>query len=140
MHLPRLCCTSILPMIKTRMLLNYGCRCYPCQSPHFFFLSSTTHTLFSRFPRTTVSTTLEDSHVYVCKRAVLELLNDKPKFTSLREDFLPWLCKLQYRHSASARPPKIGIVIHDKPDLATRINTLHNFYEINKRVNVLFLN
>jgi translation initiation factor eIF-2B subunit gamma len=80
-----------------------------------------------------MSTALEDSHVYVCKRSVLELLDEKPHFSSLREEFLPWLCRLQYRHSIPTRP-KVGIVIHDKPDLAMRINTLQNFYEMSKRV------
>ena len=29
---------------------------------------------------------------------------------------------------------KVGIVIHDRSDYAMRINTLQNFYEVNKRV------
>lgn len=32
---------------------------------------------------------------------------------------------------------KIGIVVHNKEDEpAVRVNTIHNFYEINKRVRV----
>lgn len=39
-----------------------------------------------------------DSHVYVCRRAVLDLIVDRAKqFESFREDFIPWLCKLQYQ-------------------------------------------
>ena len=29
---------------------------------------------------------------------------------------------------------KIGVVVHREVESATRVNTLHNFYEINKRV------
>ena len=96
----------------------------------FLHISPSSEFTSLRFPRTTMSTALEDSHVYVCKRSVLELLNENPSFSSLREEFLPWLCKLQYRHLIPACP-NVGIVIHDKP--AMRINTLQNFYEINKR-------
>jgi translation initiation factor eIF-2B subunit gamma len=38
-----------------------------------------------------------DSHVYVCRRAVLEVLEQKSRLDSFRGDFLPWLCKLQYQ-------------------------------------------
>lgn len=123
-------------MTKTRipMKLNCGRPCFPCENtPHLrliLFISP-------RFPRLTMSTALQDSHVYVCKHSVLDLLIEKPHFSSLREEFLPWLCKLQYRHPVPIRP-KIGILIHDKPDVAMRINTLQKFYEINKRVSNFF--
>ncbi|KDR75446.1 hypothetical protein GALMADRAFT_227095 [Galerina marginata CBS 339.88] len=139
--------------------------------------------LISRHPRVKLSSSLEDSHVYVCRRPVLDLLNEKPHFQSLREEFLPWLCKIQYRRSkrtkyekalnvlsrptsqslslshsstldknrpvvehiqspadsetngASLASLKIGVVIHDKgADSPVRINTLHNFFDINRRI------
>ncbi|KAH9485327.1 putative translation initiation factor eIF-2B subunit gamma [Psilocybe cubensis] len=55
--------------------------------------------LLSRFPRVKLSASLKDSHVYVCRRYVLDLLHEKPHFLSLKEEFFPWLCKLQYRRS-----------------------------------------
>ncbi|KAF9236076.1 nucleotide-diphospho-sugar transferase [Melanogaster broomeanus] len=38
-----------------------------------------------------------NSHVYVCKREVLDALQEKAGLDSLREDFLPWLCKVHYQ-------------------------------------------
>ncbi|KAF8967811.1 UDP-3-O-glucosamine N-acyltransferase [Flammula alnicola] len=55
--------------------------------------------MLSRFPHTKLSSSLEDSHVYVCRRSVLDLLHQKPHFSSLREEFFPWLCKVQYSRS-----------------------------------------
>lgn len=159
--------------------------------------------IFTRYSRTKLSSAFQDSHVYVCRRYVLDLLHEKQQFTSLREEFFPWLCTIQYQrvkrarygqslffinqfvlrliykaelsssngltsqrlslqHStllplistvednvlnssvpASPTPSehddcvglKIGVVIHHhEVESATRVNTLHNFYEINKRV------
>ncbi|TFY60192.1 hypothetical protein EVG20_g7506 [Dentipellis fragilis] len=72
--------------------------------------------LFSKYPKTSLSSRFQDSHVYVCKRAVIDILQQKPLFDSFREEFLPWLCKLQYQktkqfkygrdiHSASQNAP-----------------------------------
>lgn len=52
-----------------------------------------------RYPHTKLSSSLEDSHVYIFRRSVLDLLHQKPHFSSLREEFLPWLCKIQYQHA-----------------------------------------
>lgn len=53
--------------------------------------------LLSQYPRAKLSSRLQDSHVYVCKREVLDVLQRKPEVDSLREDFLPWLCKVHYQ-------------------------------------------
>jgi translation initiation factor eIF-2B subunit gamma len=145
--------------------------------------------LLSRYSRAKLSSAFQDSHVYVCRRYVLDLLHEKQQFTSLREDFFPWLCTVQYQQVKRARygqklnssnsltsqrlslqhstllpllstvegnddrltssmpaPPthseydhyvslKIGVVVHHhEVESATRVNTLHNFYEINKRL------
>ena len=158
--------------------------------------------IFTRYSRAKLSSAFQDSHVYVCRRYVLDLLHEKQQFTSLREEFFPWLCTIQYQRvkrarygqssffinqfvprliykaelsspngltsqrlslqhstllplmsmkenglnsSVSASPTpsghdeyvglKIGVVIHyHEVESATRVNTLHNFYEINKRV------
>ena len=50
----------------------------------------------ARYPRARLSANLQDAHVYVFRRAVLEILAGKPRFQSLREEFFPWLCALQY--------------------------------------------
>ena len=38
-----------------------------------------------------------DAHAYIIPKLVLELLLQKPSMSSFREEFLPWLCKLQYQ-------------------------------------------
>lgn len=146
--------------------------------------------MLSRHPRAILSSSLQDSHVYVCRRSVLDLLHIKRHFDGFRQEFLPWLCRVQYqrakrekykhvlnpvidttsqrlalRHSTllSRRlelagpiqestmsiPPsptdsdaeqdlktglKIGVVIHRaESGFALRVNTVHNFLEINRR-------
>lgn len=66
--------------------------------------------LLSRYPRASLSSRFQDSHVYVCKREVLDLLQLKMKFDSLREDFFPWLCKLQHQKTRST---KYGAIFGD---------------------------
>lgn len=51
----------------------------------------------SRFPRAHFSLNFQDSHVYVCRHSTLDILSEKPYFDSFREDFVPWLCKVQYQ-------------------------------------------
>lgn len=51
----------------------------------------------TRYPRTKLSSSFRDSHVYVCRRTVLDVLQQKSHFDSLREEFIPWLCKPQYQ-------------------------------------------
>ncbi|KAF5385870.1 hypothetical protein D9615_002456 [Tricholomella constricta] len=55
--------------------------------------------LLSRYPRTKLSTSFQDSHVYVCRRSVLDALHEKRHFDSFREEFLPWLLKVQYQRT-----------------------------------------
>ncbi|KAJ7497185.1 UDP-3-O-glucosamine N-acyltransferase, partial [Mycena latifolia] len=59
--------------------------------------------MLSRYPRAALSSNLQDSHVYVCKRSVLDVLQEKHHFDSFREEFLPWLCKVQYQRKKRER-------------------------------------
>ncbi|KAG7086662.1 hypothetical protein E1B28_002602 [Marasmius oreades] len=145
--------------------------------------------LLSHYPRTRLSTNFQDSHIYVCRRSILDLLHEKQHFDSLREEFMPWLCKIQYQrlkqekygrilnpitnaatqtvalnHSSlhfskgsrakagdytpDEEPPspldsdaisefsslRVGIVIHQGPGYATRVNTIQSLMEINRRL------
>lgn len=93
-------------------------------------------TLLSRYPQAKLSSRLLDSHVYICKRAVLDLLAQKTRFDSLREDFFPWLCKLQYQSTKQekyATSIRIGIIIHRADDgFAIRVNNLPAYLEANR--------
>lgn len=86
---------------------------------------------------------LLDSHVYVCKRAVLDLLARKTRFDSLRDDFFPWLCKLQYQSTKQekyATSIRIGIIIHRADDgFAIRVNNLPAYLEANRHVCLLLV-
>ncbi|TFK54400.1 UDP-3-O-glucosamine N-acyltransferase [Heliocybe sulcata] len=59
--------------------------------------------LLTKYPRTRLSSSLQDSHVYVCRRSVLDALAQKPTYDSLREEFFPWLCKVQYQRTKRER-------------------------------------
>ncbi|KAJ7132871.1 UDP-3-O-glucosamine N-acyltransferase [Mycena crocata] len=63
--------------------------------------------MLSRYPRAMLSSNLQDSHVYVCKRSVLDVLQEKRHFDSFREEFLPWLCKVQYQRTKRQRYEQI---------------------------------
>src|ERR1700735_1934754 len=52
-----------------------------------------------RYPRTKISSRFQDSHVYVCRRTVLDVLQQKPHMDSFREEFFPWLCRVQYQRT-----------------------------------------
>lgn len=49
-----------------------------------------------RFGRCRVTSQLADSHVYVFKRSVLDLLPLVPELKSIKKDLIPFLCSLQY--------------------------------------------
>ncbi|OBZ68149.1 putative translation initiation factor eIF-2B subunit gamma [Grifola frondosa] len=83
--------------------------------------------LLSQYPRAKLSATLRDSHVYVCRRSVLDALGQKLYFDSLREEFIPWLCKPQYQRT---RRDKYGSVLSPASNafsqgLALKHSTLH---------------
>ncbi|KAF8578004.1 nucleotide-diphospho-sugar transferase [Ramaria rubella] len=53
--------------------------------------------LLWKYPRIRIITRFADSHVYVCRRSILSVIIEKPALESIREDLVPFLCKLQYR-------------------------------------------
>ncbi|CCM00394.1 uncharacterized protein FIBRA_02424 [Fibroporia radiculosa] len=84
--------------------------------------------LLTRYPRARLSATLHDSHVYVFRRQVLDALQQKSRFDSLREEFVPWLCKPQYQRS---KQEKYGRVLSPSTNtltqgIALRHSTLHS--------------
>ncbi|KAF9461333.1 UDP-3-O-glucosamine N-acyltransferase [Collybia nuda] len=65
--------------------------------------------MLTRYPQTKMSSRLQDSHVYICKRSVLDVLHERGHFDSFREEFVPWLCKVQYQRT---RKEKYGRVLN----------------------------
>ncbi|KAH9176436.1 UDP-3-O-glucosamine N-acyltransferase [Lactarius sanguifluus] len=81
--------------------------------------------LLSRYPIASLSSQYTDSHVYVCKRSVLDVLHQKSTFDSFREEFLPWLCKIQYQKTKQA---KYGRVLRSTGAKATHDLALRHFH------------
>ncbi|KAJ7262277.1 UDP-3-O-glucosamine N-acyltransferase [Mycena haematopus] len=81
--------------------------------------------MLSRYPRAFLSSNMQDSHVYVCKRSVLDVLQEKHHFDSFREEFLPWLCKVQYRRTKREKYEKfLNPLANTSQTLALKHSTL----------------
>ncbi|KAG6372349.1 UDP-3-O-glucosamine N-acyltransferase [Boletus reticuloceps] len=99
--------------------------------------------LLSRYPRAKLSSRFQDSHVYVCKRELLDALQRKTELDSLREDFLPWLCKVHYQATRRLKygrgkeisSLRVGVIIHREEDgYCVRTNSLPTYLEANRHV------
>ncbi|KAI9248838.1 nucleotide-diphospho-sugar transferase [Phascolomyces articulosus] len=53
--------------------------------------------LLNKFPRVRVHTNLNDAHLYIFKRWVLDMVADKENISSISEDLIPMLVKCQYQ-------------------------------------------
>ncbi|KAG8903347.1 hypothetical protein FRB99_003409 [Tulasnella sp. 403] len=56
--------------------------------------------LLWKSPNVRFTTRYLDSHVYVLKRTVLDLLTERTDISSIKEELIPWLCRTQYRTAA----------------------------------------
>jgi translation initiation factor eIF-2B subunit gamma len=83
--------------------------------------------LLLKFPYSKLSAKYQDSGVYVCKRSVLNLLKEKTHIESLRREFIPWLCKMQYQREKRARYGKsLEATMKGIQDTAIRHSTKHD--------------
>ncbi|KAI0342065.1 UDP-3-O-glucosamine N-acyltransferase [Trametopsis cervina] len=93
--------------------------------------------LLSSYPKVRLSSNMIDSHVYVCQRSVLDVLQEKSRLDSIREEFIPWLCRPQYSRRKKA---KYGSVLNptsasSSQNLALKHATLHhNFSETSAHI------
>ncbi|KAI9307092.1 nucleotide-diphospho-sugar transferase [Cunninghamella echinulata] len=53
--------------------------------------------LLTKFPRVRIHTDLQDAHLYIFKRWVIDMLADKENIASISEDLVPMLVKCQYQ-------------------------------------------
>ncbi|ORZ03016.1 nucleotide-diphospho-sugar transferase [Syncephalastrum racemosum] len=53
--------------------------------------------LLEKFPRVRIHTDLQDAHLYIFKRWVLDMVADKENISSISEDLIPMLVKCQYQ-------------------------------------------
>ena len=57
----------------------------------------------SRYPIVSLSTSLQLSHIYICSRHLLSVLEDMPQIQTLEEQAIPWLCKAQWQKNLLGR-------------------------------------
>jgi translation initiation factor eIF-2B subunit gamma len=50
-----------------------------------------------RFPRVRVHTDLQDAHLYIFKRWIIDMVVEKENITSISKDLIPLLVKCQYQ-------------------------------------------
>ncbi|KAH9929545.1 UDP-3-O-glucosamine N-acyltransferase [Epithele typhae] len=83
--------------------------------------------LLTQHPRTRLSSNFRDSHVYVCKRTVLDALSQKEHLDSFREEFIPWLCKPQYQRTRREKYSSVLSPVTNNISLgqALKHSTLH---------------
>lgn len=62
-----------------------------------FFMYQANMPPFFRFPRVRVHTDLQDAHLYIFKRWVIDMLVEKENITSISKDLIPMLVKCQYQ-------------------------------------------
>ncbi|ODQ56202.1 translation initiation factor eIF-2B subunit gamma [Saitoella complicata NRRL Y-17804] len=83
--------------------------------------------LLWKYPRLRVSTKLQDAHVYIFKRWVLDLIARNDKISSIKGDLMPLLAKAQYQ---SLLVEKVGMAeltrTNSPPLLPTQQNTTHS--------------
>ncbi|KAI9594461.1 nucleotide-diphospho-sugar transferase, partial [Syncephalis fuscata] len=84
-------------------------------------------TMMWKYPRVRLYANLLDAHVYIFKRWVLDYLADQPRITSLREDLLPALVKMQWKRGRAERDGVLEYAVLTADDktalnLSTTIN------------------
>ncbi|CAO3615490.1 unnamed protein product [Cunninghamella blakesleeana] len=53
--------------------------------------------LLTKFPRVRIHTDLQDAHLYIFKRWVIDMLEEKENIASISDDLIPMLVKCQYQ-------------------------------------------
>lgn len=93
--------------------------------------------LLWKFPKLSLTTTLTDLHVYICKRKVLDIIVREEAISRLNTDLLPLLCKSQYqslvREKYSIDPSlSVKIYVPDSMHLCARVNLKQAYIDLNR--------
>ncbi|KAL1931833.1 hypothetical protein VTP01DRAFT_8889 [Rhizomucor pusillus] len=78
--------------------------------------------LLKKFPRVRVCTDLQDAHLYIFNRWVLDLVADKEKISSISEDLIPMLVKCQYQKKMVEQENVSEYASRDDPILKTALS------------------
>jgi translation initiation factor eIF-2B subunit gamma len=74
-----------------------------------------------------------DAHVYIFKKAVLDLILQKKSISSIREDLVPWLCKIQFQAGKRARWANVLNPTLNSQALALEHSTVHSLDQATKK-------
>ncbi|KAI7867027.1 nucleotide-diphospho-sugar transferase [Spinellus fusiger] len=77
--------------------------------------------LLTKFPRVSVHTDLQDAHLYIFKRWVLDMVADKESISSISEDLIPLLVKCQYQKKMVEREMVEKYAANNKNLLSTAL-------------------
>jgi hypothetical protein len=58
---------------------------------------SSANVIDKRYPQVSITTNLQDAHIYIFKRWVIDFITRNQKLSSLRSDLLPVLAKMQWQ-------------------------------------------
>ncbi|KAK7692711.1 hypothetical protein QCA50_004344 [Cerrena zonata] len=117
--------TSVVWDEKTRTLLHIDTLDQVDDDPEEMVLDMN---LLRRYPRAKLSANLQDAHVYLFRKSVLDVLKEKTRFDSIREDFIPWLCTPQYHPRKRNKYGRILNPLNNVPSQTTALehSTLHS--------------
>jgi translation initiation factor eIF-2B subunit gamma len=93
-----------------------------------------------RYPKVDLTTTLQDLHLYVCKRWVLDVILDLPVISRFNTELIPLLCKAQFQSLTRSKYKIqddvrccIQIMEQDPPvPFCGRVNMTQSYLDINR--------
>ncbi|OLL23921.1 putative translation initiation factor eIF-2B subunit gamma [Neolecta irregularis DAH-3] len=91
--------------------------------------------LLWKFPRVTISTTLQDSYIYIMKHWVVDYILKNEKISSIKEDLLPQLVKMQYQSILLRKEGIEQLMTKDKNDFF-ELNDVKTLQKPKVKVNV----
>ncbi|CAO3662019.1 unnamed protein product [Umbelopsis vinacea] len=83
-----------------------------------------------RFPRVKLHINLQDAHLYIFKHWVLDVINEKEKISSIRQDLVPLIVKCQYQRKLVDIENMGKYASKEDPlDTALSLSTVHDVFD-----------
>ena len=88
--------------------------------------------ILKRHPNMEMRTDVSDAHLYVFRRWIMDLIVDKPGLSSVRNDLLPWLVRMQFAkgNAFGNAPPTLALRMSCNRLRATPANDLVRCYAL----------
>ncbi|CAI4230883.1 unnamed protein product [Auanema sp. JU1783] len=88
-----------------------------------------------KFPNITLTSTLNDCHVYVIRHGTLNMLAAKKGFASIKADFIPYLLDQQNSSKNEDNVKCLAYVLpHENGTVTAHANNIASYFEINKAI------